>query len=366
MIPIINNKYVPSLYKIEFTDYILLMVNSEITSVNCRGWYNAISGNDTINVYTGWTMPSSGDAQYVNSFISIYTMIYNMTSNLNDKELIAFCHEMPFTVITAENLENNSTIMGRWRSQSGASSLVGSHLNQLSVNDKVGTHWFSRLLEYRKCKLCIGGHKHTYAITYPLMENYIYGESNSKENGPMTMTQTLENDNIVSWVSEGRNLSKFPLTTRTLPEASATSFYPSEHVDSFYTGNTGVIYFMCQATGFKLMSNKELPSPDQTFSQYIPKSSITRNNSNVITKSSASPEQRYPMYSVTELGSTWNIKLIRLANIQRAPTALFTQIDHGTDAVQKQYLYNNSADTGENVWKYGGWSNSEQSILQIS
>jgi len=41
------------------------------------------------------------------------------------------------------------------------------------------------------------------------------------------------------------------------------------------------------------------------------------------------------MYSVTELGSTWNIKLIRLANIQRAPTALFTQIDHGTDTVQK-------------------------------
>jgi len=262
MIPIINNKYVPSLYKIEFTDYILLMVNSEITSVNCRGWYNAISGNDTINVYTGWTMPSSGNAQYVNSFTSIYTMIYNMTSNLSGKELIAFCHEMPFTVITAENLENNSTIMGRWRSQSGASSLVGSHLNQLSVNDKVGTHWFSRLLEYRKCKLCIGGHKHTYAITYPLMENYIYGESNSKENGPMTMTQTLENDNIVSWISGGRNLSKFPLTTRTLPEPSSTSFYPSEHVDSFYTGNTGVIYFMCQATGFKLMSNKELPSPD--------------------------------------------------------------------------------------------------------
>jgi len=72
------------------------------------------------------------------------------------------------------------------------------------------------------------------------------------------------------------------------------------------------------------------------------------------------------MYSVMELGSTWNIKLIRLANIQRAPTALFTQVDHGILPIQKQYLYDNSADTGENVWKYGGWSNSEQSILQIS
>jgi len=59
------------------------------------------------------------------------------------------------------------------------------------------------------------------------MENYIYGEYNSIENGPMTMESTLENDNTVSWIVEGKNLSKFPLTTRTLPEESSTSFYPN-------------------------------------------------------------------------------------------------------------------------------------------
>lgn len=367
MVPIINNKYVPSLYRVLFDGYLLLAVNSEITSVNCRGWFNATSGNDVVNVYTGWTVPSEGSPQYVNSFTSIYTMIYNMTDNIAGKEIIAICHEMPFTVITAENLENTPTIKGRWRSQSGASSLVGSHLNQLTVKDTVGTHWFSRLLEFRNCKLCIGGHKHTYAVTYPLMENYIYGASNSKDNGPMTMTQTLENDNVVSWTSEGRNLSKFPLTTRTLPAASSTTFYPSEHVDNFYNNRKGVIYFMCQATGFKLMSNKELPSPDQTFSQYIPKSQITRDsNTNAITKSSASPEQRYPMYTVIELGSTWNIILTRLANIQVNPTTLFTQVAHGTNPVEKQYLYDNSEEQGDNVWRYGGWSNVKRTLLQIS
>jgi len=60
MIPIINNKYVPSLYRILFNDYLLIAVNSEITTVNCKGWYNALSGNDPINVYTGWTIPSEG------------------------------------------------------------------------------------------------------------------------------------------------------------------------------------------------------------------------------------------------------------------------------------------------------------------
>lgn len=362
MIPIINNKYVPSLYRILFNDYLLLAVNSEITTVNCKGWYNAVSGNDTINVYTGWTMPDEGTPQYINSFTSIYTMVYNMTNS--EKDIIAMCHEMPFTVITAENLYNNATIRGRWRSQSGATSLVGSHLNQLGVKDTIGTHWFSRLLEYRGCKLCIGGHKHTYAVTYPLMENYIYGESNSKDNGPMTMESTLEHDDQVVWISEGRNLSKYPLTTRTLPEPSDTTIYPSEHVDSFYSGNTGVIYFMCQATGFKLMSNKELPSPDQTFSQYIPKSNLTRNENNEVTKSSASPEQRYPMYAIVELGNTWKVKLIRLANIQSAPTTLFTQVNHSKSAVVKQYLYDNSAE--DVAWKYGGWSTEDRVLLEIN
>ena len=362
MIPIINNKYVPSLYRILFNDYLLIAVNSEITTVNCKGWYNALSGNDPINVYTGWTIPSEGTPQYTNTFTSIYTMIYNMTNS--NKKLIAMCHEMPFTVITAENLYNNATIKGRWRSQSGAASLVGSHLNQLGVKDTIGTHWFSRLLEYRKCKLCIGGHKHTYAVTYPLMENYIYGNNSSKNNGPMNMESTLEHDDQVTWIVDGKNLSKYPLTTRTLPNPSDTTIWPSEHVDSFYPGNSGVIYFMCQATGFKLMSNKELPSPDQTFSQYIPKSNLKRNENNEVTKSSASPEQRYPMYAVIELGNTWKIKLIRLANIQSAPTTLFTQINHSKANVVKQYLYDNSA---ENVsWKYGGWSSEDRVLLEIN
>jgi len=192
MIPIINNKYVPSLYRINFKNYELLAVNSEITINTCKGWYNQVSGDTIINVYTGWSL--SEEPQYFSNFTSIYTMIYNMTNDLEGKELIAICHEMPFTVITNENLQNDNNIISRWRSQSGASSLVGSHLNQIGVSDnEKGTHWFSRLLEFRKCKLCIGGHKHTYAVTYPLMENYLYnnGESSSKIDGPMTMEDTL-------------------------------------------------------------------------------------------------------------------------------------------------------------------------------
>jgi hypothetical protein len=102
----------------------------------------------------------------------------------------------------------------------------------------------------------------------------------------MTMNPTLEEDKNVTWMdTKGGiqvNLSKFPLTktgNTTGPDgggsynfsSSKTYFYPSEFVQSFpdssdNTPNSGVVYFMCQATGFKLMSNKELPSNNQSFS----------------------------------------------------------------------------------------------------
>ena len=71
MIPIINNKYVPALYRIIFDDYLLLAVNSEITLANCKGWFNkTFNDNDNldsngnpkkgaINIYTGWEIKES-------------------------------------------------------------------------------------------------------------------------------------------------------------------------------------------------------------------------------------------------------------------------------------------------------------------
>ena len=369
-IPIVNNKYVPSLYNIDFDQYKLLCVNSEITEVNCRDWFNLKDSDDnTINIYTGWNISkdANNENKYFNSFTSIYTMIYNMTNT--DKEIIAICHEMPFTVITEDNLA--PTKSSEWRSQSGASSLVGSHLNQLTTADKVGTHWFSRLLEYRNCKLCIGGHKHTYAVTYPLMENYIYGNKNSKDDGPMNMNSTLEDDNQVSWIKDNKNLSKFPLTLRQKPEGEDPTlvFYPSEFVSEFKNGKKGVIYFMCQATGFKLLSNKELPSPSQTFSQFLPKSDIKRDGENNIIDSKANNDQRSPMFAIIELPSSHklNIKLLKLDNIQSAPNKLFTQINYGKGDIElKSLVPSNSSEipSGTQVtWNYGYWLNGEHYLI---
>ena len=62
---------------------------------------------------------------------------------------------------------------------------------------------------------------------------------------------------------------------------------------------------MCQASGFKLFSNKELPSVNQKFSQFLPKSTVKSNGSY-----SASTAQRSPMFAIIDLTEDYMKKLL--------------------------------------------------------
>jgi hypothetical protein len=55
---------------------------------------------------------------------------------------------------------------------------------------------------------------------------------------------------------------------------------------------------MCQATGYKLTSNKELPSPYQKFSLIIPQSGLDSKG-----KDSADVNQKYPMFAIISQSS---------------------------------------------------------------
>ena len=345
-VPIVNNKYIPSLYFFDSNDYRFIMINSEITSVNCQQWYNLVEGEDIINIYTGFTIGST--KTYHDSFTSIYTMVYHMLDT--SKHCIAACHEMPFTVITNDSISSGQE--GTSRSLSTANALVGSHTNQISNADTgQGTYWLSRLLEYKRCKLMLGGHKHTYACTYPLREYFLFGENkNSKDNyDEYEMEETLENDNV-TWTQDGKNLTKFPLTKREDAGSASTGFYPYTPVPNL---EGGVTYFMCQATGYKLTSNKELPSANQKFSLAVPQTT----NSGGSDK--ASNEQKYPMFGIISLdGSTYNIELARVANIFNS-SFKFAQNTYSTDDMKLQYFIQ----VPEN--NYGRWQDTEATMLSI-
>lgn len=346
-VPVVNNKYIPSLYFFDSKDYRFINVNSEITVVNCGDWFGLKDGQDVVNIYTGFTVGS--EKKYVSSFTSIYTMLFKMLTT--SKKCIVSCHEMPFTVITNESISSGQE--GVSRSLSKANALVGSHMNQISNTDTgKGTYWFSRLLEFKKnVKLVLGGHKHTYACTYPLREYFLFGSGkNSKDNySEYTMSETLENDNV-TWVKEGKDLTKFPLTKRADAGQASTGFYPYTPVPGL-TG--GVTYFMCQATGYKLTSNKELPSANQKFSMAVPQTS----NSGGADK--ANNNQKYPMFGVVKLdGDTYKVQLVRVANIFNS-SFKFAQNVYSTEAMKLQYFKTVSGND------YGQWVDTEQTMVTL-
>lgn len=365
----IESKLVPSLYYIDTISNRVLFLNSEITEINCRDWFGLNSPDGkVVNIYTGYEIDNSNNGKFINGYTTIYNMVWSIMNDAKtkNKSIIAAMHELPFTVIKADSLLNGYTKVSRSISNSGK--LVGSHMNQISANEVAnstnspkGAYWFSRLCEYFGVKVCIGGHKHTYTCTYPVRENYLYGpneEFSSKVDGIMDMSSmsTLESD-TANFISGEQDLSKYPLTKRAeMPPRSEEGFYPYVP-DPDLTG--GVVYFMCQASGYKLSSNKELPSPNQAFTWVLPKTTSTYNSSTGVYTDKPSAEQKYPMFSIIELsGEDYLIKLARLTNIM--VSGAFNQYVYGSGEIGLQWL------TKSEIDNYGSWVDEEKSLTTLS
>ena len=384
-------KYVPSFYYFEneasegVDSYRFVFLDTEITTINCRDWFKRVNGEGTpINVYTGWPISDSTTAVYDSEFKTIYTMIYEVLNGAKTKgqHIIAACHEMPFTVVTNANLATGKKNADR--SMNG-SSLVGCHCNRLGSTKERSIYWLSRLLEYFQVKLMIGGHKHTYACTNPLREFYFYdgGTKNSLIDGPMTMESTLEHDNQVSWTASfGKAIDgsvevyQYDAESETVADFDTTKFPIMEvpsGVDLGVSINSGtlwpyygvrgdeypkVTYLMCQATGFKLKSNKELPSSQQKFSYVIPK---TDNSGSA---DSPNDNQLKPMFVEVVLnGNNYTAYLRRIEEITNG-TKLFSQQAFSTKPAKFMYLKGGESD-GTNEAMFGHWVNEKVALIEL-
>lgn len=131
---------------------------------------------------------------------------------------IAYMHELPFCIVVGDS----STGVAVARTIANGSKLNNSFVDGVGktpdssddANNFVGGCNFSEFFQTHNIKLCLGGHKHTYSLSYPTKENITNSD-----------TRTVDYNNPI--------------------------------VDE--TGGDGVVYAMCQATGYKLVSNKELP-----------------------------------------------------------------------------------------------------------
>ena len=434
VISIPEDRYIPSTYYFKTRGVMYVVANSEITKTTCEKWFGLYGDEknnvtQSINLYTGIEIKADGDynnkCQNENRvFYPVYETIYSWLKNNADgenKKIVFACHEIPFTVITQASLYNGdvNTMSYTRNYPNGSSSLLGSHMNQLDSTENRGTYWISRLLEYFGCKLCIGGHKHTYALSYPIKENYQwkvkgdsgeYGETISSLTEIKPMSETLEDESTgtpkyyITWVvktSKDEECNPYNISTGLTGEVSISStklpYIPENLYNAIgkkkFDGNTYyyrcctpmnttnndkydgfVNYSMCQATGYKLKSNKELPCAYQVFSKLIPQTDNTYDSTKGTFTDKVNANQLYPMFSVIEFihrNNTINaidVKLCRVTGIFKSDGGdSFTQTNYGNKTPSIEYLIEINSDNvdiikgvigkeiNQSDYMYGAW-----------
>jgi len=120
-----------------------------------------------------------------------------------------------------------------------------------------------------------------------------------------------------------------------------TNDYKNGYIETFTfdDDNQFVIYDMSQATGYKLTSNKELPSEFQKFSMVIPKTTTKISNGKF--SDTASADQQMPMFGIIDLlgDNKYNVKVARVNNISSEATKMtFKQGKVGKNPATIEYL----------------------------
>lgn len=520
-----DKKFIPSIYYIKTNKMMYLCFNSEMTTTTAQKWLKLNFRNDAdsvINPYTGvvcktvdatndllntmCTTEKQNELMFTPLYKTVYKWLFENKFVGGNKSVVFACHEIPFTVITIDSLKGavaNANYTRNYPNGGKTPSRLGSNLNQLFYDEKKGTYWLSRLFEYFGVKLVIGGHKHTYAISWPIQEYYFYNTYNEvvkyRCNGSggwsayttgsndivfdiivssddysnySTINQNVTNyinsyiENIVGsnvssiinntnvvvrigyYTKEDATKSSKPFVNSTYTPnsqghmpmvfneieletsddiklsweiknvtASDNTAYKDVYLSQDYTGDTltinttklplidrnskifgkpndgtnynekfelpinyyrcvtpfgytftgdntyasehlpsPVVYFMLQATGYKITSNKELPSKYQYFSQIVPKTDNTLSNGNM--SNTANNNQCYPMYAMLKVDTTGtstavDLFMMRVKGIVKSEGNKIT-FKQGTKPPQSKVSYEYITPVDDNV--YGSWT----------
>lgn len=246
--------YMPSLYSFDYGDYHFIGLNSEFADNTYKIYYDDKNKQSAIKGHA-----------YYNMYKWLEKDIETAKNNNPNVKCVAFMHEIPFSIVVGDSNDGYKAVARQ--------SIKGSKLNNdfsEGITKTEGTdnkHYeggcnFSEFFQENNIKLALGGHKHTYSLSYPIKENVSYAEDG---------TRTVDYNNPI--------------------------------IDN----DEGVVYAMSQATGYKLVSNKELPGIGITWlRKYYP----------VSVQGVASPSQYYPMYSLINVtGDNLTLQSFAVYNI---------------------------------------------------
>lgn len=278
----------PSLYSFNYGDYHFVSVNSEFKESTSLVYGCEPSGITKFkeDVYK----------QMVDWFEKDIKKWKGEDNPTDCSKCIVFMHEMPFTIIIHTTINGTS---GR-----GGSSLNGSKLNETFTGGQ--TYYWSRLFKKYGIRLIMGGHKHTYSISKPIYdapEGYI-DESTHTVRSDADLFGEISNEMSLKPVIQVLNASEIPSNPRGRYEVVSKINAP--------------IYVMSQATGYKLVSNKEVPCREDDRADWLFKYFPGTPNGN---SDAANGLQYHPTYVHYELGpNTIKVHSYQIKNIYSTPT----------------------------------------------
>lgn len=292
----IENKevFIDSLYSFTYGNVHFMCVNSEITDMTETNIYGLSQGKITYPYIKQWCQ---NDIQRAASATW----------------QIAYCHEMPFTIITQNVIQQfywNDT-------ENNKVERSGSHLNyNVPDSDK---YWFSKFCQENNIRLVMGGHKHTYSVSWPLKENF------KVDGTPVSMKpiiQVTQSDLTTYFNSDGLyEETEGALAGQKFPTAWKTdeNFRQHKHLCTFELVEkiTAPVYAMCQATGYKHTSNKELPAPNIPWLRNYFPATIKVTDQTTIT-ATVNAGQRYPFYII------WHVTPTKITGTVKKINYVFT------------------------------------------
>lgn len=259
--------YVPSLYSFNYGNAHFMCVNSEIKGITETNGYGL-----------------SEDKQVYDEIVKKWCK-NDILKNKKDFN-IAYCHEMPFTIITTGyTLNPQTTTIGKER--------TGSSLNTNTTTP----YWFSEFCQNNGIKLVLGGHKHTQSLSQPILENVSYSEDGIRTVDSFRPIIVVPDDVELESYSDDNVSVKLP------KDMSETERNVLAYMGTFINekdipeGVNPVVYSMSQATGYKHTSNKELPgngNPIIWLKYYFPCADGNKANSG----------QKYPFFTVWNVGAS--------------------------------------------------------------
>jgi len=284
--------WIPSCYSFNYNNCHFTAICSEITNTAAVYEYGEnrsqmCTEKSKLGVYSDGAYVGEGSYPKTNDLIESwlqndlnkwYKYAFQPEASAVYPWCICYMHEMPWTILTAEYASVAYTGQGS-----------SPRVNGCKLNDRAAVKFhIAEIFQNNHVRLVIGGHKHTHSNSWPMFENITYTVNGAKK---YSWEITPE-----EWPSRSNREvdSKIPIVV--LPNDT-----PNEILDAFQQAmnaendtaigtmfnyptryqNNGVpthansdtvawapVYVMSQASGNKVVSNKEMPTRDIPFLRY--------------------------------------------------------------------------------------------------